>query len=201
MRICFVGDSFVNGTGDPEYLGWTGRICAVARSWGYDITYYNLGIRRETSADILARWPAEVDRRLTPEVEGKIVFSFGVNDTTIAARKIEEAGSTRVQLADSIANTREIMLAGKARSPILMVGPPPIADREQNLRISHLSGEISSVCQQLEVPYLDAIAPLEKSAIWMEEASANDGAHPGAAGYKELAKLVQNWQGWLSWFK
>jgi len=158
----------------------------------------------------------EVDRRLTPEVEGKIVFSFGVNDTTNAARKIEEAGSTRVKLADSIfraafANTREIMLAGKARSPILMVGPPPIfraafADREQNLRISHLSGEISSVCQQLEVPYMDAIAPLEatvpeKSAIWMEEASANDGAHPGAASYKELAKLVQNWQGWLSWFK
>jgi len=56
MRICFVGDSFVNGTGDPEYLGWTGIICAVTRSWGYDITYYNLGIRRETSADILARW-------------------------------------------------------------------------------------------------------------------------------------------------
>jgi len=195
MRICFVGDSFVNGTGDPEYLGWTGRICAAARSSGYDITYYNLGIRRETTADILARWPLEVDRRLTPEDEGKIVFSFGVNDTTI------EGGSLRVKLADAIANTREILLAGKARSPILMVGPPPIGDREQNLRISHLSAEISSVCQQLEVPYLDAIGSLEGSAIWMEEVLANDGAHPGAAGYQELAKLVQNWEGWLSWFK
>jgi hypothetical protein len=23
IRICFVGDSFVNGTGDPQCLGWT----------------------------------------------------------------------------------------------------------------------------------------------------------------------------------
>ena len=25
MRICFFGDSFVNGTGDDECLGWVGR--------------------------------------------------------------------------------------------------------------------------------------------------------------------------------
>lgn len=31
MRICFIGDSFVNGTGDPECLGWAGRICVTAR--------------------------------------------------------------------------------------------------------------------------------------------------------------------------
>jgi hypothetical protein len=49
VRICFVGESFVNGTGDPECLGWTGRICVGANKKGYDITYYNLGVRRETS--------------------------------------------------------------------------------------------------------------------------------------------------------
>ena len=25
MRICFVGDSMTNGTGDPEYLGWVAQ--------------------------------------------------------------------------------------------------------------------------------------------------------------------------------
>lgn len=30
IRICFVGESFVNGTGDPAFLGWTGRVCANA---------------------------------------------------------------------------------------------------------------------------------------------------------------------------
>jgi hypothetical protein len=45
IRICFLGESFVNGTGDQEYLGWTGRICVNAHKKGHDITYYNLGVR------------------------------------------------------------------------------------------------------------------------------------------------------------
>jgi hypothetical protein len=52
VRICFVGESFVNGAGDPECLGWTGRICVNANKKGYDITYYNLGVRRETSTEL-----------------------------------------------------------------------------------------------------------------------------------------------------
>ncbi|WP_205762521.1 hypothetical protein [Magnetospirillum aberrantis] len=31
MRICFLGDSFFNGTNAPTCLGWTGRVCALAR--------------------------------------------------------------------------------------------------------------------------------------------------------------------------
>jgi len=44
IRICFVGESFVNGTGDPEFLGWTGRVCRDAQRKGYEITHYNLGV-------------------------------------------------------------------------------------------------------------------------------------------------------------
>jgi hypothetical protein len=29
IRICFVGDSFVDGTCDPDYLGWTGSLTVV----------------------------------------------------------------------------------------------------------------------------------------------------------------------------
>ena len=58
VRICFFGESFVNGTGDPECLGWTGRICVDANKKGYDITYYNLGVRRETSTDLEKRMVA-----------------------------------------------------------------------------------------------------------------------------------------------
>jgi lysophospholipase L1-like esterase len=35
LRICFVGDSLTNGTGDPDCLGWTGRVCASAYERGY----------------------------------------------------------------------------------------------------------------------------------------------------------------------
>ncbi len=50
---------------------------------GYDITYYNLGIRRDTSTDIAKRWSQEVSLRLPKEYDGRVVFSFGLNDTTI----------------------------------------------------------------------------------------------------------------------
>ena len=49
MRICFFGDSIVNGTGDDDALGWVGRVMAAARGKRLDVTYYNLGVRRDTA--------------------------------------------------------------------------------------------------------------------------------------------------------
>jgi lysophospholipase L1-like esterase len=43
LRICFVGDSITTGTGDDDYLGWPGRLCAAERRRGHDISIYNLG--------------------------------------------------------------------------------------------------------------------------------------------------------------
>lgn len=194
VRICFVGDSFVNGTGDSECLGWTGRICRAAIKQGHDITYYNLGIRRETSADIAGRWLEEVSRRLPSDCDRRIVFSFGVNDTTI------ENGKLRVELSKSKENTLHILSVAKSLFSILMVSPPPIADIEQNSRVKFLSQELAVICENLNVPYLDVFTPLQKSEIWPKEVAANDSYHPNAAGYFEYANLVQNWDAWQGWF-
>lgn len=195
MRICFVGDSFVNGTGDRECLGWTGRIVAAASQNQHDITYYNLGVRRETSTDIKRRWRAEVSCRLPPECDGRVVFSFGANDTTV------ENGKVRVKLEDSIQNSRQILQEANDLFPVLMVSSPPLADDEQNVRIARLSRELALVCAELNIPYLDVFTPLQRSQTWMNEAAAYDGAHPRTGGYVELANLVQNWISWLFWFK
>lgn len=192
IRICFFGESFVNGAGDPECLGWAGRICVDANRKGYDITYYNLGVRRETSAELKVRWLREVTSRLPKEYDGRIVFSFGVNDTTL------ENGKTRVEVTESIANTRTILSEAQQLYPVLMVGPPPCTDKEQNQRIADLSKQFAMVGNELNVPYLDVFPILERSNIWIEEARANDGAHPRAAGYAEFAQIVQNWEAWLN---
>jgi lysophospholipase L1-like esterase len=194
MRICFVGESFVNGTGDPQCLGWAGRICATACHQGHDVTYYNLGVRRETSTELKERWQKEVCYRLPPEYNGRIVFCFGVNDTTI------ENGKTRVAFETSLENTRHILKIAKQMFPVLMVGTPPVGEIEQNSRIAQLSAAFALVCDELDVPYLDIFTALQASNIWIKEAIANDGAHPRAEGYAQLAQLVQDWQPWLSWF-
>ncbi|MBE9228712.1 lipase [Phormidium sp. LEGE 05292] len=193
VQICFVGDSFVNGTGDSECLGWTGRICSTAIKQGHDITYYNLGIRRETSTDIAERWFEEVARRLPESCDRRILFSFGVNDTTI------ENGKPRVELSKTKENTLQILSIAKNLFSILMVSPPPIVEVEQNSRIETLSQELAIICEQLNVPYLDVFTPLQKSEFWLKEVAANDSYHPNAAGYSAYANLVQNWDAWQGW--
>jgi lysophospholipase L1-like esterase len=194
VRICFVGESFVNGTGDSEYLGWTGRICQDALSKGIDITHYNLGVRGETSKELKRRWLQEVSYRLPKECDGRVVFSFGTNDMTI------ENGKTRVAFQDSIINLQDILSIAKDLYPVLIISPSPIDDKEQNQRSSDLSKEFSKVCNKLNVAYLDIFSELIKSNIWMDEVKKYDGAHPRAAGYQVFAEIVQNWQGWLNWW-
>jgi lysophospholipase L1-like esterase len=195
LRICFVGDSFVNGTGDPTYLGWAGRICVAAQQQGLEITNYNLGIRRQTSRDIAQRWQTEVSARLPGNYDGRIVFSFGVNDTTI------ENGKERVAFAESIENARTILQRARSFFPTIMVGPPPILEEEQNQRIACLSGQFALVCEALEIPYLETFTPLQHIKEWREEVASNDGAHPRDTGYAALARLIQNWSAWQAWLK
>jgi lysophospholipase L1-like esterase len=191
MRICFIGDSFINGTGDPDCLGWVGRVCALARARGVDLTVYNLGIRRDTSADIAARWRAEATARQPADQPGLLVFSFGVNDCTE-----ESPGRTRVAIADSLAHARAMLDEARRRHPTLMIGPPPIDDDAVNARTRALSAALAALCGELDVPFLDIFTPLERHAVWRHETAIGDGAHPAAAGYQALAELVAAWPHW-----
>jgi lysophospholipase L1-like esterase len=193
LRICFVGDSFVAGTNDPECLGWTGRISALARRRGYNLTPYNLGIRRDTSRDIAKRWLTEVVCRLPDPCRPYVVFSFGVNDTTI------ENGRRRVEVKQSIECMRSILASAGKRYDVLMIGPPPIADAEQNERTKDLAELMARVAAEEGVPFLPVFERLYGDAVWMSEVNSTDGAHPGVDGYAKLATLIDQWDYW--WFK
>lgn len=191
MRICFIGDSFINGTGDPDCLGWVGRLCARTLRRGIDLTVYNLGIRRDTSDDVAARWRAEALARQPSELPGLLLFSFGVNDCTE-----DSPGRPRIALADSLANARAVLAEAITLRPTLMVGPPPIDDNAVNTRIGALSAALAHLCGEMDVPFLDIFTPLERHAVWRRETALGDGAHPGAAGYDALAELVAAWPEW-----
>lgn len=193
LRLCFIGDSYVNGTSDPACLGWAGRLAVAARRKGYNLTYYNLGVRRETSTDIARRWRQEVQPRFPSGCTPFVVFSFGVNDTVL------EDGQPRVAEARSIDNVREILSGAKQRYSVVMIGPPPNADAEQNPRTRRLSLLCAETAQEEGVPFLSVFAPLAADAVWMREVAAGGGAHPGAAGYARLAALVEAWPAW--WFR
>lgn len=196
MRICFFGDSFVNGTGDDDALGWAGRLVARARRGGRDVTGYDLGIRGDTSADVAARWKGEASLRLPPGCDGRLVFSFGANDC--ASSGVD--GGPRVRRAESLANAEAILAAAHRWLPTLMVGPGIIADdREATARITALSADYARLCERIGGPYLDVSQLLLGSPTWTEEALAGDGAHPNSGGYELVADAIARWPAWRGW--
>jgi acyl-CoA thioesterase I len=83
--------------------------------------------------------------------------------------------------------------------PALVVGPAPVGDEQQMSRIVDLSDRFASLCSQLGVPFVEVATRLRQSEVWREEIAASDEAHPGAAGYEELARIVldSDWLGWV----
>ncbi|WP_067481299.1 DUF459 domain-containing protein [Actinomadura hibisca] len=195
LRVCFVGDSFVAGVGDPRHLGWAGRLAARAHAAKLPLTSYNLGVRLQTSADVRARWRAECGLRLRDGDDLRVVFSFGVNDA------MHVDGRPRVAPEESAANLATML--GEAATegwPALVVGPPPIDDDGHNARTALLDELFAEVCRDASAPYVSVRGPLLGSDVWTHEVRAGDGAHPGADGYDVLADLVEpRWQEWLGY--
>ncbi len=201
LRIAFLGDSMTNGTGDPTMLGWVGRICASAAARGHDVTAYNCGIRRNTSADIAARWHAEATARLPAEHPRALVFCFGVNDcvTGDGAAPGEANGAPRVPPEATLAHARSMLTAAQTLGPVLLVGPPPIDDAPTNARVAALCPQLATLAARLAIPYLPVLQPLLDDPHWIAEARAGDGAHPGARGYAAMAAMVDSWAAWRAW--
>jgi len=197
MQICFFGDSFTNAVGDETCLGWVGRVCAAQRQAGVDLTRYNLGIRGNTSADILGRWQQEARARLDGAEDGRLVFSFGTNDCAKG-----EDGRARLPQGDRLKNARAILVAAPKLWPTLFIGPLPIADDPvANKRIADLSRQIGVFARAHHVEYLDVFTVAHESEVWRDECLKGDGSHPGAPGYEFIAQIVSDWPAWQAWFK
>jgi len=202
LRVCFVGDSITNGTGDSGFLGWPGRLCASEVTDGHDLTDYNLGIRGDTSADLLPRWRAECEARLPASVSCAIVINIGLNDATE-----QDGGVIRVSMGDSIRNMRDILSGAMALHPTLWVGPTPVDDSlmplqadtgetrdKRNARTADYNLAFKALAYELDVPYLDMLSKLINTPDWLGMLS--DGLHPLPAGHERMAEIVKAWDGW-----
>ena len=166
-----------------------------------------MGVRADTSNLISKRWRSESRVRLTKEYNCGLVFSFGTNDMAM------EDGILRVSLEDSINNAKKILAEANAWLPTLWVGPPPVNDdnmpfaslpgRERffsSTRIGALNVSYKYLAQTLDIPYLDVFTPLSENPEWISSFHADDGVHPNQKGYQLLAKIVNLWPAWRSWF-
>ncbi|OIO54908.1 MAG: hypothetical protein COX57_03620 [Alphaproteobacteria bacterium CG_4_10_14_0_2_um_filter_63_37] len=195
VRMAFFGDSLTQGTGDPTGMGWVGRV--VARLWdeGIPVTGYNLGVRRETSADIAQRWRSEAALRLPPRIEGRVIFCFGVNDTA------SEGPGSRLTTAQTLAHAAAMLRGANAHYPTLMLGPPPVLDAAHNDRVLALTEALEGLCCRLEIPFIPLAEPLLGDDRYLEAVRSGplaDESHPGAEGYIRIAEEILAHPAW--WF-
>lgn len=194
--VMFCGDSHTVGTGDPEGLGWAGRVAGAAVAAGVPVTSYNLGVRGQTSVEVAARWRAEAEPRLPDDgSDSRAVFAFGVNDVAL------RDGAPRCSREESLEALESALDdAEELGMRPLVIGPAAIDDEEANERIVALSTAFGELCDQRGVLFVPLAEGLLRSHLWRQEVARGDGAHPGAYGYMEIARLVLA-AGWLDWLR
>lgn len=185
VRICVFGDSFVAGVGDPKALGWVGRVAArTPPSTGVALTVYQLGVRGQTTEDIVVRMPMESSPRFARGDEHGVVLAVGVADAF-----------TDSPVARSVATLEFGLQSMQTRR--LVVGPPPVGPAETRARITELDDAYASLCRRIDVPYISTYRALVERRSWSAQTFA-DGLHPAQAGYGMLADVVLT-GGWYEW--
>ena len=189
MRLLFIGDSIVAGSGDDECRGWVGRVGTATRRAGVDLTPYNLGIGGNTAADVRARWRDEVARRLSDEIENRLVVQVGVNDGRDGVERPAD---------DSVRDLLEVVegARGIGLEP-LVVGPIPTAQRAESERIGALSRRFADACAGVGAAFVEVHAGLRDNGAFLASLGS-DGYHPDADGYAEIAQVVLH-NGWWEW--
>ncbi|MDP8927666.1 MAG: GDSL-type esterase/lipase family protein [Actinomycetota bacterium] len=192
LRIAALGDSFVAGVGDSDFLGWVGRLARRYRCDGAIPTLYLLGVRRETTADVLRRARRELDPRLLPTTVNAVILSTGVNDTQV------ENGAVRLSPNERATALHQLLQVTRDHGETLVVGPPPVSDDAHNQRIRRLSHRMQEQCDDEGVPFVPVIDALLSNPIWMQEVAAGDGSHPGPRGYEIMTQIVESSNSWAN---
>lgn len=189
IALVFIGDAYVAGYGDPKGLGWVSRVVGRTAHPDVDITAYQLGVRDETSADVLARWRIECPPRWQGRSEKRLVVAVGHSDA------VNGMSTARVRL--NLANILDDAAASGVAA--FAVGPPPTLDTDLNARLEIVVEAQADVCARRGVPYVDCYRPLIAHEQWHSDLGATGDVYPGQAGYGLIAWLVLHggWDQWL----
>ena len=203
--VCFIGASTMAGTGDEEGLGWPGRLRRMIPKVEESFTFYNLGVRGNSSTMIAERWRAEIGARLTDGMDGWVILTMGNND----AAEFED-GTLRVPLEKMIANVRGIVEACSRWRRTLWISPTPVDEGKmpfysrqlgrnltfRNARLGDLAARFAAIAAEFNTPYFDLFSKLQADADWARAIKLNDGLHPDGSGYEAIARHVHGWDAW-----
>lgn len=190
----FFGDSLTLGVNDPSLRGWIGQLSLVSGVSVPPTTFYNLGARKHSSASIAKRWKSEVEARLIPESDPRLLFSFGVVDMATPS------GRQNLSIEQSVENARTILVDAVetyGKKNVVMVSPFPVVNLEHRERIGELSAAYLDMCDDYDIAYVDIYSKLAQHEPYLNNLS--DGIHPGEEGHAIIADLLHDNEHILLW--
>jgi lysophospholipase L1-like esterase len=191
VALVFLGASLVSGVGDPKGQGWVTRVVGRTQHPDLELTAYNLGVRGNTTADLLERWATEVPLRWAGRTERRLVISIGTNDIV--------SGISLARHRLNLANLLDDAVTQGVGT--FVVSPPPTDDDDVNARLEVLVDAQADVCARRGVPFVDCYHPLKAHDQWRTDLAASPVPHhPGQAGYGLIAWLVLH-NGWNEWLQ
>lgn len=183
----FYGDSLTQGVNDALMPGgWVSRLAVLAHEAGLcpipRATFYNLGARRHSTANIAVRWRSEFECRFIPGMVARLVFCVGVVD-------MAAPGGGQPADPDMAAAQMERLLAEAAGvAPTLVISPPPVSDAAASARIGQLGKLQQQLCAGRGIAFAQVHEILANTPDYMDDLS--DGLHPGSQGCTLMAQTL-----------
>lgn len=185
MDIAAWGDSITYGSCDSEALGWVGRL---RKSLPTDDYYqlYNFGICGDTTADLLRRFPVELEAS-KPE---KILLAIGINDSKLPG----DSAANNVPLDHFTSNLERIIEYAKTVSTdITFIGLTKVAEEWRSARGSRFLNEeierynttIQTIATEHNLPFIDMLQEIDPKT------DLADGLHPNAKGYEKMYEVIR----------
>ena len=183
----FFGDSLTQGVNDALMPGgWVSRLAVMASEAGLcpipRATFYNLGARRHSTANIAARWRSELDNRLIPGMFPRLVFCTGVVDMAAPG------GGQPADPELAAAQMDKLLAQAAGVAPTMVISPPPVADAAASSRIGHLGKLQQQLCASRGIAFAQVYELLANTTDYMNDLS--DGLHPGSQGCARMAQTL-----------
>ena len=183
----FFGDSLTQGVNDALMPGgWVSRLAVLAHEGGLcpipRATFYNLGARRHSTANITARWRSELDNRLIPGMVPRLVFCTGVVDMAAPG------GGQPADPELAAAQMDKLLDQAAGVAPTMVISPPPVTDAAASSRIGHLGKLQQQLCASRGIAFAQVYELLANTTDYMNDLS--DGLHPGSQGCARMAQTL-----------
>jgi lysophospholipase L1-like esterase len=122
---------------------------------------------------------------------------------------ISGSGELQVELDDSIAASRQLLLEAKSVSEVLWIGPTPLDENVNPLRtefetwtmyndeIARYDSAYAQLAQEIGINYLRLFPEFLDCPRYLAALNAGDKVHPGDDGYAMIAESIAGWESWL----